>query len=102
MQTQSAADYFKNLRNLLVIPNAVKKPSLQKITALDQEKHIVSVGRLYPFNGFDTLIHAFARLYLTHWHLRLTIYGEGPERENLQNLINSLNLKKTISLPGAT
>jgi GalNAc-alpha-(1->4)-GalNAc-alpha-(1->3)-diNAcBac-PP-undecaprenol alpha-1,4-N-acetyl-D-galactosaminyltransferase len=102
VQTQSAADFFKSRRNLLVIPNAVKKPSLQKITVLSQAKHIVSLGRLCPFKGFDSLIHAFSRLYPTCPHLRLTIYGEGPQRENLQKLINSLNLQKTISLPGAT
>ncbi|ETZ04402.1 exopolysaccharide phosphotransferase [Holospora undulata HU1] len=102
VQTQSAADFFKNLRNLLVIPNAVKKPSLQKITALDQAKHIISVGRLCPFKGFDTLIQAFARLYSNYPHLRLTIYGEGNEREHLQSLINSLNLQERVSLPGAT
>jgi GalNAc-alpha-(1->4)-GalNAc-alpha-(1->3)-diNAcBac-PP-undecaprenol alpha-1,4-N-acetyl-D-galactosaminyltransferase len=102
LQTQSAADYFKNLRNLLVIPNAVKKPSFQKITALDQAKHIVSVGRLCPFKGFDTLIHAFSRLYSNYPHLRLTIYEEGAQQEHLPNLINSLNLQERVSLPGAT
>ena len=46
VQTQSAADFFKSPRNLLVIPNAVKKPSLQKITVLDEAKHII-VGALF-------------------------------------------------------
>lgn len=75
---------------------------MQKITVLDEAKHIISVGRLCPFKGFDTLIQAFSRLYPTYPHLRLTIYGEGNERENLQNLINSLNLQERVSLPGAT
>lgn len=100
VQTQSATDYFKNLRNLAVIPNAVKEPSLKKTTVLDKAQHIISVGRLCPVKGFDNLIYAFARLHSHYPNLRLTIYGEGAERDNLQTLINSLKLQEKVLLPG--
>ena len=34
-------------------------------------------------------------------NLKLTIYGEGPERKNLKNLIEDLAVKDQVSLPGA-
>lgn len=102
IQTASAAEYFKKLSNGLIIANAVWEPSCKKNTVSERIHHIVSVGRLCPFKGFDTLIQAFARLHPKYPTLRLIIYGEGAERENLQNLINSLNLQEKISLPGTT
>ncbi len=100
VQTQAASDYFKKLKNLVVIPNAVKEPPLKKMTPIDRVSHIISVGRLCPFKGFDTLIHAFEKLHSQVPDLRLTIYGEGSERNNLQALIHSLHLQEKVSLPG--
>ena len=100
VQTQAAADYFKKLANLVVIPNAVQESPLK--TTTDKASHIISVGRLCPFKGFDTLIHAFARLHPSCPSLRLTIYGEGSERNKLQTLIHSLHLEGKVSLPGVT
>jgi GalNAc-alpha-(1->4)-GalNAc-alpha-(1->3)-diNAcBac-PP-undecaprenol alpha-1,4-N-acetyl-D-galactosaminyltransferase len=62
----------------------------------------MTVGRLAQQKRHDTLIQAFARLYPIYPHLRLTIYGEGPRRKNLQSLINSLNLQERVSLLGVT
>lgn len=101
VQTDSAADYFKKLSNLAVIPNAVKDPSFKKTNLSETVHQILSVGRLCPFKGFDTLIQAFARLHTHYPLLRLTIYGEGPERDNLQKRIASLHLQEKVSLPGA-
>ncbi len=100
VQTQGAADYFKDLKNLEIIPNAVPLPACTK----DHHtiKHIISLGRLCPFKGFDTLIHSFSHLLRTHPHLTLTIYGEGAERPRLESLIRSLNLQSKIHLPGTT
>ncbi len=102
IQTQSAASYFKNLNNILIIPNVVPKPTLVKQNiAASLAKQIVSVGRLCFSKGFDTLIHAFYKLSINYPDLTLTIYGEGAERINLENLIASLDLQNRVQLPGA-
>jgi glycosyltransferase involved in cell wall biosynthesis len=61
--------------------------------------HFVASGRLHHQKGFDRLIEALPRLKSNHdW--KLTILGEGPERENLEALILKHNLKDKVSLPG--
>ena len=113
MQTEAAALYFKdifpvfnttahNAANLIVIPNAVRKPCNKKEFLLQNVNRAISIGRLCPYKGFDTLIRAFAKIINYFPDLTLTIYGEGDERSNLENLIKSLNMQNRIFLPGVT
>ncbi|MBS0185057.1 MAG: glycosyltransferase family 4 protein [Proteobacteria bacterium] len=101
VQTESAAQYFKNLKNVSVIPNAVLIPNKTKQDVNLMPQHIVSIGRLCPFKGFDTLIYTFSNLLQQYSNLILTIYGEGQERKNLEKLISFLNLENKVFLPGA-
>lgn len=97
VQTNSAASYFgENLQGTIqIIPNPVKSPKHDK-TFSSTARAIITVGRLDQQKDHDTLIHAFSRLYLKYPHLRLTIYGEGAQREHLQNLINSLSMQESV------
>ena len=63
---------------------------------------IVSVGRLNKQKNQKLIIEAFASVCHEFPSFVLKIYGDGPERENLQNLVNSMNLQKRVSLPGTT
>lgn len=58
---------------------------------------IVAVGRLDKIKGFDLLIRAASEL---KFNFELKIYGQGDERQNLQNLIDSLNLQDRVRLCG--
>ena len=55
-----------------------------------------AVGRLSPEKGYDILIRAMAELP----RCRLTILGEGPEREALTSLALSLGVSDRIDMPG--
>ena len=57
---------------------------------------IISIGRLVPWKGFDTLINLFPELLKEIPELRLMIIGEGPEREKLSDLVRDLNLDGRI------
>ncbi|HEX7724209.1 MAG TPA: glycosyltransferase [Candidatus Paceibacterota bacterium] len=57
---------------------------------------IVSAGRLVPWKGFDVLIRAMKKL--PEW--KLSIAGEGPEREHLTKLIASEGLNDRVTLLG--
>lgn len=112
MQTEAAALYFTDLvpasniathnTKLIIIPNAVCNPIIMKQAVPATVKYIVSVGRLCPFKGFDTLIYAIAKIINYYPDLTLTIYGEGIARSDLENLIKSLNMQHKIFLPGIT
>ncbi len=52
----------------------------------------VSVGRLVPIKGMDRLIRAWAYVQAEKPEARLAIVGDGPERANLQAMIDELGL----------
>lgn len=61
--------------------------------------YLLSIGRLTPVKGFDTLIRAFARARLSlEW--RLVILGEGAERAALTRLAAELGVADRVILPG--
>ena len=69
-------------------------------STLSSPPRLVSVGRMVRTKGFDVLIrasHEMKRRGLTH---HLVIIGDGPQRPELEGLIDSLGLRDTIRLPG--
>jgi|GEM_PF-564147 len=61
---------------------------------------IISAGRLAKQKNFPLLLHAFAAVR-QRLDVRLIILGEdGPERQHLQQLIQTLGISASVSLPG--
>lgn len=60
---------------------------------------VVAVGRLVPQKGFDVLLRAF-ELVRREVDASLIVFGEGPERPRLGDLVNRHGLKDAVSLPG--
>ena len=60
---------------------------------------VLAVGRLSEQKGFDLLIEAFARV-VQRRVARLSIVGDGPDRERLQRQIDGLGLRSHIRLVG--
>ena len=65
-----------------------------------KNKKIISIGRLEYQKGYDILIDVWNIISKKSPDWSLEIYGEGPERENLQNKINKLDLGKSFLLKG--
>lgn len=63
------------------------------------EPHIVAVGRLVGKKGFDILLKALKMLSKKH-RFRLTIVGDGIERDNLEQLASKLDLTANINFAG--
>ena len=63
-------------------------------------KKVCAVGRLHFVKGFDVLIRAFARFHQKFPDYTLHIYGEGPERTGLEELIRQLEADSYIMLEG--
>jgi len=61
---------------------------------------IVSAGTLEHRKGFDLLINAMSKIVKENHKVHLTLLGDGPEKENLRNQINSLNLSGNVRLEG--
>src|SRR5205085_11912918 len=58
-----------------------------------------SVGRLTPLKGFDMIIEAMAGSSLLR-QTGLTIVGDGPERDALEQAIREHGLEANVSMPG--
>lgn len=68
--------------------------------ASDEPSHVVSVGRLVDYKGFDDLIRACWLLRDGGAPVRLTIVGDGPERGNLELLVGTLNAEGMVTFAG--
>jgi glycosyltransferase involved in cell wall biosynthesis len=64
------------------------------------QKVVVAGGRLHERKGFDRAIEAWQPLAVSHPDWQLHIYGSGPERETLEELIASSGLERHVVLKG--
>lgn len=78
------------------IPNPLSFHTEKKST-LDNNT-IISMGRLVYPKGFQYLIRAYSLIHEQFPEWKVKIYGEGHDRELLQNEINKLSLQGKISL----
>jgi glycosyltransferase involved in cell wall biosynthesis len=89
-----------------VLPNgiaAVGEPSADAAPALERPPgaHLIgAVGRLYREKGYEDLIHAVSLLKARGLGLRCVIAGDGPDRAELQDLIDRLDLAHEVQLLG--
>lgn len=59
---------------------------------------IIAASRLTAQKHHDTLVHAAGRLASDGIPFQIDIYGTGPERENLQQLISAKGLTDTVRI----
>ncbi len=93
---------------LRVIPNGVDAERFASAMPLDLSQFgipaeawtLVTVGRLTVQKGHDDLIGAVAPLLLDDPRMHLLIVGEGPERETLDWLSDSLGVSGQVHLAG--
>jgi glycosyltransferase involved in cell wall biosynthesis len=62
--------------------------------------HAVFVGRLAAEKGLDTLVSAWPAVRAEHPRARLTLVGDGPERQALVRQIEQLGLAAAVALAG--
>jgi GalNAc-alpha-(1->4)-GalNAc-alpha-(1->3)-diNAcBac-PP-undecaprenol alpha-1,4-N-acetyl-D-galactosaminyltransferase len=100
-QTSDAKKFFpmKVQKKGVVIANPVK--ILANLIDFDKrDKTIINVARLDKGKNHQLLIKAFSIVHQQYPDHQMMIYGEGPERSNLQALISNLKLDGSIHLPG--
>ncbi|HUU33649.1 MAG TPA: glycosyltransferase family 4 protein, partial [Vicinamibacterales bacterium] len=69
--------------------------------AAGQPLTLTCVARLYVTKGLPFLLEAIAQVTSTHPNVRLTIYGDGPLRDELHAHARQLGLDADALLPGA-
>ena len=81
-------------------PPAAELDRRRAAAAAQAGPHIVSVGRLLPERHHDTLVRALATIRRHFPTARLTIVGDGPQREALDALVRQLGLDGAVTLTG--
>ncbi len=102
-QTEGAKSFYskKVQDNSITLGNAVLKEEFEKIDKnFENRKNFCAVGRLHKDKCFDEMIRAFEIVHQKHPEAILDIYGDGAERQRLQELICQLNLQDNVILQG--
>lgn len=92
-------------KKIVHIPNCLPQLSLSKSEASEKvgssliQAAVVMIGRLNKVKRYDLAIRAFS-LLPQGLKAHLYIVGEGPERAQLEQLIESLSLRERVSLLG--
>lgn len=103
-QTSYAQNYFGQSvqKKSTVIFNPISDDVLKVDRDGLREKKIILVGRLNKQKNISMLIQAFSRIHQNFPDYHVEIYGEGEERDSLQDEINGLQLAEKIHLMGFT
>lgn len=98
-QTQEALEYFpQNIqKKSVVILNPVKE-NLPERWQGERRKEIVNFCRLEKQKNLPLLIEAFCEFHKKHADYTLAIYGDGKERESLEEYIRNLKLDDCVTL----
>jgi glycosyltransferase involved in cell wall biosynthesis len=83
------------IANPVMLPAAAQVPTRDALVA--RPEVVLSVGRLVPEKGHDTLIRAVAQ---SKRRPRLVVLGEGPDRARLSGLASSLGVADRVELRG--
>ena len=78
-----------------VIYNAFEAPVLDQTSNRDNDL-VVSVARLVPWKGLDTLIVVVNELNKGGMSLKLVIVGDGPDRDRLNTLIKQTQARAEV------
>ncbi|MHA7608267.1 glycosyltransferase family 4 protein [Elizabethkingia meningoseptica] len=94
--TEEDKGYWGKLPNIEVIPNANSFVPSGNST-LDY-KRAIAIGRYDYQKGFDELIKIWKKVHIKNPDWKLDIFGNGPLKEELQSVIESLNLSEVVKL----
>lgn len=106
-QRESIADEIARIApgaadRIVLLPNPVDEARQRRLATPIQRRtgvglNLVAAGRLTHQKGFDRLIDLFSQLPND---AHLTVFGEGPDRAELQTRVAALGLGRRVSLPG--
>lgn len=104
-QTAHVTENYKGVieGKSVIIPNAVGNEYVYAANAgwkTECRKSIAAVGRLAHQKDYFVMIKAFMLFHNTHPDYILEIYGDGPDREEIEQFILENNLKDNVILRG--
>ena len=105
-------DGFRSMTGLrdaeiTVVPNYIdtveifrKAEEAPEFTVDETKYNLCSMGRLVHQKGFDLLLDDFSEVYAARPDMHLTLIGDGPERQKLEEQIARLGLEDCVTMTG--
>lgn len=82
-------------------PTAIARSTARLALGIPQDAFVVgAAGRLDPVKNLPMLIRAAQILYALQPRLRVVLIGDGPERPELERMIEALRLNRVVVLTG--
>ena len=88
------------LRVMTIVPGYIRRMPAAWRLSEESRWDLVAIGNLYVNKAYDVLLPAVARVARAHPRLRLTIFGEGPERPALEAQLERLSLRPRVRMAG--
>lgn len=89
-----------NLPNIPDDPDAIRASVCQEIGIPPDSFIVVTAGRFVPLKRFDLLVRATALLSRQISNLQVVIAGDGPLRQELEELAKGLGVSNTVKFVG--
>jgi glycosyltransferase involved in cell wall biosynthesis len=87
-------------QDYILVPNGVDLAEIDAVLPSPVSSDIVFAGRLIREKHVDVLIEAVFHLRGEIGDIRCLIIGDGPERENLENLVDARKLRNAVTFTG--
>lgn len=87
-------------RGIVTIPNGIDLELIGKAEIADESSDIIFAGRLLPYKNVDKLIEAIPIVAERFPGVTLAIIGDGPEKERLEYLAETLGLSDNVRFLG--
>lgn len=102
LQTTEAKDFFPEYikKKAIVLQNSLNPEFIRPVYKGEKQKEIVSVGRMDANKNQRMLIEAFAPLAKEFPEWKVSLYGDGSAREELESRVAELGLTEHIFFKG--
>ncbi|WP_068773737.1 glycosyltransferase family 4 protein [Paenibacillus sp. FJAT-26967] len=97
---QYISEFIQDPERVGVIPNGYDEKRFRPISHENEVAQLITVCRLVPAKGLETLLEACAKLKERGHPFVLHIIGDGPSRTELEELARELNLYEEIIFYG--
>lgn len=91
---------IKSEETAVVVPNGIDLDKINGITPSHDKADVLFVGRLIKEKNVDLLLKALVEVKKVYPSFKCMIIGEGPEKQQLENLTEKLGLVENVEFTG--
>ncbi len=99
-QSEDIAQKYGHTNNRFVVPNPIRPPARPDPMPPRDPFRLAIVARLEPQKGLADAVKAFALVRDQVPEARLDLYGDGTQRQLIEDLVDELDLRDVLTMHG--